>query len=140
VFLFFCWKKFHFIPFFLFVSKPENILLDKNMNVKLSDFGFAVKLDNDQRLSDLCGTPGYLAPETLNCSMYEGMPGYGCEVDMWACGVILYTLLSGSPPFWHRRQMIMLRMIMEGKYSFSSPEWDDISENAKELVNKFFPE
>lgn len=114
--------------------KPENILLDKNMNVKLSDFGFAVKLDNDQRLTDLCGTPGYLAPETLSCSMYEGMPGYGCEVDMWACGVILYTLLSGSPPFWHRRQMIMLRMIMEGKYSFSSPEWDDISENAKELI------
>jgi phosphorylase kinase gamma subunit len=120
-----------------FNSKPENILLDKNMNVKLSDFGFAVKLDNDQRLTDLCGTPGYLAPETLSCSMYEGMPGYGCEVDMWACGVILYTLLSGSPPFWHRRQMIMLRMIMEGKYSFSSPEWDDISENAKELVNHF---
>ncbi len=68
------------------------------MNVKLSDFGFAVKLDNDQRLSDLCGTPGYLAPETLNCSMYEGMPGYGCEVDMWACGVIAYILLCGFPP------------------------------------------
>ena len=42
--------------------------------------------------------------------------------------------LSGSPPFWHRRQVIMLRMIMEGNYSFSSPEWDDISENAKDLV------
>jgi phosphorylase kinase gamma subunit len=42
--------------------------------------------------------------------------------------------LSGSPPFWHRRQVIMLRMIMEGNYSFASPEWDDISENAKDLV------
>jgi len=114
--------------------KPENILLDKNMNVKLSDFGFAVKLKENQSLSDLCGTPGYLAPETLSCSMYENMPGYGMEVDMWACGVILYTLLSGSPPFWHRRQVIMLRMIMEGKYSFSSPEWDDISDTAKDLI------
>jgi len=114
--------------------KPENILLDKNMNVKLSDFGFAVKLENGKSLTDLCGTPGYLAPETLSCSMYENMPGYGMEVDMWACGVILFTLLSGSPPFWHRRQMIMLRMIMEGKYTFSSPEWDDISENAKDLI------
>jgi hypothetical protein len=42
--------------------------------------------------------------------------------------------ISGSPPFWHRRQVIMLRMIMEGNYSFSSPEWDDISDNAKDLV------
>ena len=44
--------------------------------------------------------------------------------------------ISGSPPFWHRRQVIMLRMIMEGNYSFASPEWDDISDNAKDLVNK----
>jgi phosphorylase kinase gamma subunit len=72
--------------------KPENILLDKDMNVKISDFGFAVKLAENQKLHDLCGTPGYLAPETLACSMYENMPGYGIEVDMWACGVILFTL------------------------------------------------
>ncbi|CAF0962595.1 unnamed protein product [Brachionus calyciflorus] len=114
--------------------KPENILLDKDMNIKISDFGFAVQLEPEQTLSDLCGTPGYLAPETLVCSMYEGANGYGMEVDMWACGVILFTLLSGSPPFWHRRQVIMLRMIMEGNYTFSSPEWDDISENAKDLI------
>jgi serine/threonine protein kinase len=62
------------------------------MNVKISDFGFAVQLDESERLSDLCGTPGYLAPETLACSMYENLPGYGMEVDMWACGVILFTL------------------------------------------------
>lgn len=116
--------------------KPENILLDKNMNVKISDFGFAVKLYESQLLSDLCGTPGYLAPETLHCSMYEDSEGYGKEVDMWACGVILYTLLSGSAPFWHRRQVIMLRTIMEGKYSFSSPDWDDISDSAKDLIQQ----
>ena len=45
----------------------------------------------------------------------------------WACGVIMFTLLVGCPPFWHRKQMIMLRNIMEGKYSFMSPEWSDIS-------------
>lgn len=116
--------------------KPENVLLDKNMNVKISDFGFAVKLHENQLLSDLCGTPGYLAPETLHCSMYENSQGYGKQVDMWACGVILYTLLSGSAPFWHRRQVIMLRTIMEGKYTFSSPEWDDISEAAKDLIQR----
>lgn len=42
--------------------------------------------------------------------------------------------LVGCPPFWHRKQLIMVRMIMEGKYSFASPEWDDISEHAKDLV------
>lgn len=114
--------------------KPENILLDIDFNIKISDFGFAVQLYENQLLTDLCGTPGYLAPETLFCSMYDNQKGYGKEVDMWACGVILYTLLSGSAPFWHRRQVIMLRTIMEGKYTFYSPEWDDISDNAKDLI------
>lgn len=53
----------------------------------------------------------------------------------WACGVILFTLLAGSPPFWHRRQILMLRMIMEGQYQFSSPEWDDCSNTVKDLVS-----
>lgn len=53
----------------------------------------------------------------------------------WACGVILFTLLAGSPPFWHRKQMLMLRMIMEGRYQFSSPEWDDRSDTVKDLVS-----
>lgn len=47
----------------LLAEQPENILLDKDMNVKISDFGFAVKLEPEELLSDLCGTPGYLAPE-----------------------------------------------------------------------------
>lgn len=56
-------------------------------------------------------------------------------VNSWACGVILFTLLAGSPPFWHRKQMLMLRMIMEGRYQFSSPEWDDRSDTVKDLVS-----
>jgi len=59
--------------------------------------------------------------------MFEETEGYGKEVDVWACGVIMYTLLVGCPPFWHRKQMVMLRNIMEGRYSFTSPEWDDIT-------------
>ena len=83
---------------------------------------------------ELCGTPGYLAPEVLAVSMYENYPGYGKEVDMWACGVIMYTLLCGAPPFWHRKQMQMLRMIMQGNFKFGSPEWDDVSQTSKDLV------
>ncbi|XP_073831072.1 phosphorylase kinase gamma isoform X1 [Musca autumnalis] len=116
--------------------KPENILLDENHNVKITDFGFARQLKDGEKLTDLCGTPGYLAPETLKCNMFEGSPGYGREVDIWACGVIMFTLLVGCPPFWHRKQMVMLRNIMEGKYSFTSPEWADISEDPKDLIRK----
>ncbi|KAL5275427.1 PHKG1 family protein [Megaselia abdita] len=116
--------------------KPENILLDENHNVKITDFGFARQLTENEKLTDLCGTPGYLAPETLKCNMFEGSPGYSKEVDIWACGVIMFTLLVGCPPFWHRKQMVMLRNIMEGKYSFTSPEWIDISEDPKDLIRK----
>uniref|UniRef100_A0A1Q3G4G1 phosphorylase kinase n=1 Tax=Culex tarsalis TaxID=7177 RepID=A0A1Q3G4G1_CULTA len=116
--------------------KPENILLDDSLNVKITDFGFARRLKDGEKLFDLCGTPGYLAPETLKCNMFEDAPGYSKEVDIWACGVIMFTLLVGCPPFWHRKQMVMLRNIMEGKYSFTSPEWVDISEDPKDLIRK----
>ncbi|XP_039272562.1 phosphorylase b kinase gamma catalytic chain, liver/testis isoform-like isoform X2 [Styela clava] len=116
--------------------KPENILLDDNLKLHLSDFGFAVVLQEEQCLRDLCGTPGYMSPEMLKCSVDERNPGYGREIDMWACGVIMYSLLAGVPPFWHRKQMIMFRRIMEGKFSFPSPDWDDISEPAKDLIER----
>ncbi|XP_077299107.1 phosphorylase kinase gamma isoform X2 [Arctopsyche grandis] len=116
--------------------KPENILLDDQLNVKITDFGFAKLLTPGEKLFELCGTPGYLAPETLRANMSEDAPGYGMEVDIWACGVIMFTLLVGCPPFWHRKQMVMLRNIMEGKYSFTSPEWADISEAPKDLIRR----
>lgn len=46
----------------------------------------------------------------------------------------MFTLLAGSPPFWHRKQMLMLRMILAGNYQFTSPEWDDRSDTVKDLV------
>ncbi|XP_043481502.1 phosphorylase b kinase gamma catalytic chain, skeletal muscle/heart isoform isoform X2 [Leptopilina heterotoma] len=116
--------------------KPENILLDDSLNVKITDFGFARILEPGDKLFDLCGTPGYLAPEVLKCNMFENAEGYTKEVDVWACGVIMYTLLVGCPPFWHRKQMVMLRNIMEGKFSFTSPEWADITDAPKDLIRK----
>ncbi|KAM6372936.1 LOW QUALITY PROTEIN: phosphorylase b kinase gamma catalytic chain, skeletal muscle/heart isoform [Pluvialis apricaria] len=119
--------------------KPENILLDDDMNIKLTDFGFVLPAARETRkLKEICGTPGYLAcPEILQCSMDDEHQGYGRRVDMWSTGVIMYTLLAGSPPFWHRKQMLMLRMIMNGDYQFGSPEWDDRSDTVKDLISRF---
>ncbi|XP_043216034.1 phosphorylase b kinase gamma catalytic chain, skeletal muscle/heart isoform-like isoform X6 [Amphibalanus amphitrite] len=116
--------------------KPENILLDDNLDIKLTDFGFARILRPGEELYDLVGTPGYLAPELLRANMIETAPGYRFEVDTWACGVVMYTLLVGCPPFWHRKQMVMLRNIMEGKFTFGSPEWDDVTDAPKDLISR----
>lgn len=129
--------------------KPENILLDEDCStIKLTDFGFArclmtteggdavVESAVDCQLMEVLGTPGYMAPEILRAGLYHDSGGYGRPVDVWAAGVVMYTLLVGCPPFWHRKQMIMLRNIMEGRYSFGSPEWDDITEAPKNLIRR----
>ncbi|KAF3847763.1 hypothetical protein F7725_020791 [Dissostichus mawsoni] len=113
--------------------KPENILLDDEMKIKLTDFGFAVQVQPGQRLKEVCGTPGYLAPEIIQCSMDGGIRD---TVLLWSSGVIMYTLLAGSPPFWHRKQMLMLRMILSGSYDFSLPEWEDRSDTVKDLISR----
>ncbi|XP_065663622.1 phosphorylase b kinase gamma catalytic chain, skeletal muscle/heart isoform isoform X2 [Hydra vulgaris] len=116
--------------------KPENILLDEDNNVILSDFGFGAITTNAQPLFEILGTPSYFAPEVLRCLVLEDPQGYGSAVDLWACGVILYTLLVGQGPFWHRKDTVMYRNIMEGSFKFQSPEWDDISEGPKDLIRK----
>ncbi len=98
------------------------------------DFGFAKQLKANERLKDLFGTPGYLAPETLRCQMYEDHKGYSFEVDIWALGVIMYTLLAGYAPFYHRQQLRMMRLIQEGRFEFTKEAWESISNDAKNLV------
>ena len=112
--------------------------MDDEMNIKVTDFGFSFSFVESQpsSLTDLCGTPGYLAPEVLRVSRYDGQRPYGKPVDLWATGVIMYTLLAGYPPFWNRKQMQMLRNIMEGSFSFVAPEWNDVTEVAKDLIRK----
>jgi serine/threonine protein kinase len=63
-------------------DKSENILLDKEGNIKITDFGFAIEASPNDQLSDLLGTPGYLAPELLKRSVESDYPGYNKEIDV----------------------------------------------------------
>lgn len=92
--------------------KPENILLDENLNVQLTDFGLAKEMTKKQRLFDCVGTPGYLAPEVLEAGMCadNSCLGYSFEVDAWACGVVMYTLLVGMM-VWPGVEQIIIKAV-----------------------------
>ena len=75
--------------------KLGNLFLSDKMEIKIGDFGLATRLEYEgERKRTICGTPNYIAPEIL-----EGKSGHSFEVDIWAVGVIIYTLLIGKPPF-----------------------------------------
>lgn len=73
---------------------------------------------------------GYFAPEIVNKEKY------GKPVDLWACGVILYILLVGYPPFWDDNEKVLSKVISQGEFEFYSPEWDSITDKAKSLINR----
>jgi serine/threonine protein kinase len=74
--------------------KPENLLMDTNFVLKLADFGFAKVTENAKLMYTQCGTPGYMAPE-----MFEHQGYTALKADVWACGVILFIMFAGFPPF-----------------------------------------
>lgn len=99
--------------------------------MKLADFGLAIEVQGDQQAwFGFAGTPGYLSPEVLR------KEAYGKPVDIWACGVILYILLVGYPPFWDEDQHKLYQQIKAGAYDFPSPEWDTVTPEAKNLINQ----
>ena len=108
--------------------KPENLLIDGSDNsLKLIDFGLSIKLPPGCKLRDRQGTPYYMAPEVLNKS-------YDNKCDIWSCGVILYILLSGRPPFNADHELEIMRLIKIGKYSMTGRVWEFVSSQAKELI------
>lgn len=113
--------------------KPENLLFEDNTataKLKIADFGLAKILDQKKVMQTACGTPGYVAPEVL---MKNG--GYTQEVDMWSVGVILYILLCGFPPFYEENNTALFAAIKAAAYEYPSPYWDDISINARDLID-----
>jgi len=111
--------------------KPENLLLanEKDDIIKIADFGLS-KIYTEEMMSTACGTPGYVAPEILQCE------GYDKQIDMWSAGVIMYILLCGYPPFYNENDGRLFESIMAGQYEFHSPYWDNISVQAKDLIRK----
>lgn len=105
--------------------KPENILLDEEKNIKLADFGLSNVMRDGIFLYTPCGSPNYAAPELINGKIYDG-----ASIDIWSCGVILYTLLTGSLPFDEKKTRKLYQQIRACRYSL--PEY--ISDSSKDLI------
>jgi calcium-dependent protein kinase len=109
--------------------KPENIMFESNdaLNVKLLDFGNSRKMGENNAMDGVYGTAYYVAPEVLQGSYDE-------KCDLWSVGVILYMLLSGNPPFDGSSGVQIIESVKKGIYSIEGGVWNEISDNAKDLV------
>lgn len=110
--------------------KVGNLFLSKSLEIKLGDFGLAVRVEYEgQKRTSICGTPNYIAPEVLNDSK-----GHSYEADVWAIGVILYNLLVGKAPFDSNEARKTYSLIRMNAYSF--PTDVPISLEAKSLITR----
>ncbi|XP_045805374.1 CBL-interacting protein kinase 5-like isoform X2 [Trifolium pratense] len=108
--------------------KLENLLLDENGDLKVSDFGLSALLESKKKdglLHTTCGTPAYVAPEVIRQKGYDG-----AMADIWSCGIILYVLLAGYLPFNDKNLMEMYKKIAKAEFKF--PQW--FRSDAKRLI------
>ncbi|KAK6618845.1 MAP kinase-activated protein kinase 2 [Polyplax serrata] len=117
--------------------KPENLLYssaEPTGILKLTDFGFAKETFTKDTLQTPCYTPYYVAPEVLGPEKYDK------SCDIWSLGVIMYILLCGFPPFYSNHGLAispgMKKRIRTGQFDFPSPEWQSVSQDAKDLIKK----
>jgi calcium-dependent protein kinase len=112
--------------------KPENFLfttkepIEKN-TLKIIDFGLSCIFEPNQVLTTKAGTPYYVAPQVL-AGKYDQLS------DLWSCGVIMYVMLCGYPPFFGESDAEVLSKVRLGNFSFNAADWKNISEDAKNLI------
>ena len=113
--------------------KPENILLASTKydetEMKIIDFGNSCFRKPEEMLKSKFGSVYYVAPEVLKASYNE-------KCDVWSLGVITFLLLSGKPPFNGPSDQHILKKVYSGKFSMDGPEWESISDEAKDLIRK----
>eukprot|EP01038_Epipyxis_sp_PR26KG_P007940 gene7940-10774_t len=108
--------------------KLGNLFIDAELKIKVGDFGLASKLSHqDEKRRTVCGTPNYIAPEIL-----AGKEGHSFEVDIWAIGVIIYTVLVGKPPFESKDVKSTYKRILANSYSY--PDNMVVCPHAKSLI------
>ena len=113
--------------------KLENILLDDHRNVKLIDFGFSTCIPNDKKVKMFGGTPSYMAPENVNKTEYCGPPA-----DVWACGVLLFTMLCGQFPYRGATDEELYGKISRAEYKMPPDVLSTLSSEAIDLIASLF--
>lgn len=106
--------------------KLDNILLDKQLNVKIIDFGFSIIAPAYKKLNIFCGTPSYMSPDIITRN-YSGQ-----SADVWALGVLLFIMLCGKFPFKASSDDELFRKITRGTFAFT----DNVSVGAQDLILK----
>jgi len=114
--------------------KPENIVFIKTKNkddifIKIIDFGTSVSIKNEDILTQELGTIYYIAPEVFKNNYNE-------KADVWSCGIILYTMLCGHPPFMGNNEEAIKNKILHSKLVFPKNDFKNISQNAIEFIKK----
>ncbi|XP_017013874.3 uncharacterized protein Sik3 isoform X1 [Drosophila takahashii] len=107
--------------------KAENVLLDKDMNIKLADFGFSNHYEEGATLRTWCGSPPYAAPE-----VFQGLEYDGPKSDIWSLGVVLYALVCGALPFDGKTILELKSRVVLGKFRipfFMSQECEQLIRN-----------
>eukprot|EP01013_Petalomonas_cantuscygni_P044501 TRINITY_DN911_c0_g3_i1.p1 TRINITY_DN911_c0_g3~~TRINITY_DN911_c0_g3_i1.p1 ORF type:complete len:962 (-),score=192.48 TRINITY_DN911_c0_g3_i1:188-3073(-) len=118
-------------------AMSSGALKQRNLTtIKVADFGFAVKCKETNSLTECCGTPTFIAPEVLEHGYFQTRTqGYGLPCDAWSCGVLVYILLCGYPPFHGSTRGKLFERIVAGRVMFhSGTVWDQVSPHAKDLI------